>query len=784
MAAAGIDLTGWQSFQIVGIGVDGTMVWGSGLRNGAEEGYVVEFPQDFLKNFDVIPAPPADPSIIGVWAADGTGDPDTGNPAGVAVFMRDGTYYQIESTGFERGSYSFTGSSIQPVTRLDTNGDAGLSDGNGGAVSVSVNGDELRSPANCTFDPLTPDTCFVARRMAGAAGQIDGGWVLGDPTKADSSAVIVFTSSGKYFMAQDGDPGADPSGRDGIEFGQGTWDPATGIFGVSAISTDTNGEWGLSHSTGPVTAVLSADELALLAGDTTGTQTLTRIVDPATVVPAVNSASFTGTIGASFSQAVTASYALTFDASGLPSGLAIDSRTGVISGTPGAVGAFDATVTATNTFGGTGSATIHIEVSSIVCSAGSYLAAPADVACTPAPAGSYVDTAGATSATLCPAGTFSAAEGAAACTPAPADTYVPVTGATSATPCPAGLSSDPGATACDDRTAPVISGTPSDITVAPQGQTGAAVTWPAPAAIDSHDGAVAVLCTPASGSTFAKGTTQVTCTATDAAGNSDATSFYVTVGQPSPPSFTSVPDSQQVQATGPNGATVIYNPAPAAQDAFGQALPVICTPASGSTLPLGQTKVTCTATDANGLSASVQFTETVVDTLAPAFTFIPGPVLTVEATSNKGAVVSYQTPTVADLVDPLPTMKCDKASGQTYPIGNTIVSCTAADHSGNSTTQTFTISVADTTAPAVTLTKPVTGAIYRRGQKLAANYTCSDGGSGVSSCVGTSSGPSGTATVADGALINTSVAGNYTFTVVGTDQSLNARTVVVTYKVQ
>jgi hypothetical protein len=69
--------------------------------------------------------------------------------------------------------------------------------------------------------------------------------------------------------------------------------------------------------------------------------------------------------------------------------------------------------------------------------------------CIPAPAGSYVDTTGATEATLCPAGTFSATSGAIACTPAPHGSYVDSPGAVAATPCAAGSFQDqPGQTSC------------------------------------------------------------------------------------------------------------------------------------------------------------------------------------------------------------------------------------------------------------------------------------------------------------------------------------------------
>ncbi|MGC8952805.1 HYR domain-containing protein, partial [Chloroflexus sp.] len=53
--------------------------------------------------------------------------------------------------------------------------------------------------------------------------------------------------------------------------------------------------------------------------------------------------------------------------------------------------------------------------------------------------------------------------------------------------------------------------------------------------VDAVSGAVAVTCTPASGSTFPLGTTTVTCTATDAAGNTASGSFTITVTSASAP---------------------------------------------------------------------------------------------------------------------------------------------------------------------------------------------------------------------------------------------------------
>jgi hypothetical protein len=75
---------------------------------------------------------------------------------------------------------------------------------------------------------------------------------------------------------------------------------------------------------------------------------------------------------------------------------------------------------------------------------------------------------------------------------------------------------------------------PPDVVVGSDiGQCSAAVDYPAPVVTGN---ATSVICTPLAGSVFPAGTTAVTCTATDSAGNSAACSFNVTVNDTEPPS--------------------------------------------------------------------------------------------------------------------------------------------------------------------------------------------------------------------------------------------------------
>jgi uncharacterized repeat protein (TIGR02543 family) len=79
-----------------------------------------------------------------------------------------------------------------------------------------------------------------------------------------------------------------------------------------------------------------------------------------------------------------------------------------------------------------------------------------------------------------------------------------------------------------DTTPPVIAAQ-SDMTVEATSASGAIVNF-TPTAADNVDPAVTVVCTPASGSEFPLGTTQVTCNASDAAGNTAVpVTFNVTV---------------------------------------------------------------------------------------------------------------------------------------------------------------------------------------------------------------------------------------------------------------
>jgi hypothetical protein len=182
-----------------------------------------------------------------------------------------------------------------------------------------------------------------------------------------------------------------------------------------------------------------------------------------------------------------------------------------------------------------------------------------------------------------------------------------------------------------------------------------------------------------------------------------------------------------VEATSSGGAAITYT-SPAAFDNIDGAIPVNCIPASGSTFPLGNNTVTCSATDSSSNTQTSTFTVQVVDTTAPVISGTPSD-MTVEATSPAGAVATYTDPTATDLVDGPVTPVCVPASGSTFPIATTLVTCTATDVHSNTSVSTFNIIVQDTTSPIASITFPNSGDHLQGTITITAN--ASDSGSGV-----------------------------------------------------
>src|SRR5256712_4872479 len=228
------------------------------------------------------------------------------------------------------------------------------------------------------------------------------------------------------------------------------------------------------------------------------------------------------------------------------------------------------------------------------------------------------------------------------------------------------------------------------------GASGASVSY-ASSASDLVDGPLTPTCSPASGSTFALGETTVTCTATDAHSNTGSAMFKVRVVDTTPPSLT-IPADIVAEATGPGGAAVPFSVG--VTDIVDGPVAATCSPSSGYMFPLGPTRVDCSATDAHGNDAPAPYTVRDRDTTAP-LVRVPAS-MTLEATGPGGALATF-TAHATDTVDGPLSASCSPLSGSTFPLGVTSVTCSAMDAHGNLGSASFTITVRDTTPPALVL---------------------------------------------------------------------------------
>jgi hypothetical protein len=178
----------------------------------------------------------------------------------------------------------------------------------------------------------------------------------------------------------------------------------------------------------------------------------------------------------------------------------------------------------------------------------------------------------------------------------------------------------------------------------------------------------------------------------DAHGNTGTGSFTVTVQDTTAPTVT-VPSNLIAEATSSSGAAVSFagQVPSSASDIVDGSVAVSCSPGSGSTFPIGSTTVTCSATDAHQNTGSGTFTLTVRDTTAPTIASHANMAVFTTTSSSPGTTVTYTAPTAADIVDGSVAVSCSPASGSTFTLGTTTVTCSATDAHGNTATSTFSV---------------------------------------------------------------------------------------------
>ena len=263
---------------------------------------------------------------------------------------------------------------------------------------------------------------------------------------------------------------------------------------------------------------------------------------------------------------------------------------------------------------------------------------------------------------------------------------------------------------------------PADIQVNATSPAGAVVFYDVKAR-DADNKPVPVSCVPRSGSTFPVGTTFVHCTAPDGPNGELALGgFLVTVVDPGP---TLKVFDMVVEADQPTGTEVTVYPI-VASDVVDQNLFIQCLPPVPNFFLLGEsTPVACEVRNRFNQHADGVFTVNVVDTTPPEL--CPLSDIKVGSNSGAGAIVTYAT-CAKDIVDGDVTPDCGAhPPGSFFPFGDTLVKCSATDTHGNSASETFTVSVGDTTPPVLTVPTVVTAiATSKDGAKVTYTVTAVD----------------------------------------------------------
>ena len=198
------------------------------------------------------------------------------------------------------------------------------------------------------------------------------------------------------------------------------------------------------------------------------------------------------------------------------------------------------------------------------------------------------------------------------------------------------------------------------------------------------------------------GVHSITLTADDGHGGTGASTVLITVQDTTPPALT-LSASQVLEATSHAGSSAIFNAT--ATDTVDGSRPVLCSPPSGSTFPLGVTPVSCTAADLHGNTSSGQFTITVRDTTPPVV--IAPTNITVPATESGGArgvawpalAAFLAGASAMDIADPSPAQLSPQTAGVNltnntlFAYGATTVTFRFRDASGNVGTAKASVTV-------------------------------------------------------------------------------------------
>ncbi|XP_038072761.1 uncharacterized protein LOC119741140 isoform X2 [Patiria miniata] len=240
------------------------------------------------------------------------------------------------------------------------------------------------------------------------------------------------------------------------------------------------------------------------------------------------------------------------------------------------------------------------------------------------------------------------------------------------------------------------------------GQNSSVVFWEDPTFTDNV-GVVRNESSHSPGDMFPLGNTTVTYTVSDSAGNMANCSFLVNIEDKEAPMFISCPaDSFNTTAPSQN-STAVYWREPSFSDNVGITSNVN-THSPGDVFIFGNTTVTYTISDEAGNMNNCSFVVTVEDIEDPTVSNCPTDRVNGTDPSLSSSLVYWQEPIFFDNV----AVAGDENThdpGDVFPLGNTTVTYTATDGSGNRVNCSFVVTVEDTEAPLFSSCSSITVAV-------------------------------------------------------------------------
>jgi HYR domain len=195
---------------------------------------------------------------------------------------------------------------------------------------------------------------------------------------------------------------------------------------------------------------------------------------------------------------------------------------------------------------------------------------------------------------------------------------------------------------------------------------------------------------PSTGTLIGKGDHNVEIVARDAAGNERRCTTVFRVLDRTKPRLSGLQDLTINNIPGRCDAVLTYV-SPTASDSCDGTVPVSCSPASGTSLPVGVHTVNCSAQDQSGNRTTGSFQATIKDSEPPLIQ-CPTGIEGLLAQNPLGAIAVFGAPTVSDNCGVRPP-SCERLSGTTFPIGSTINRCTVSDIHDNQAACSFKVEV-------------------------------------------------------------------------------------------